>query len=159
VLLPVLHPALLLFSHTSAIVGNGRGPATDIGLCIPQHSTQQHACPPARRASPWSAVFRRGPPCLCHHSVLSAQPLHARAALRCNCAVPSGAVHLRHGYRAADAQASPVADLVLAAFAPEGSGVIMREWALSPHSLLCSFLSCRHINHWSSAFPLPGHLP
>jgi hypothetical protein len=33
----------------------------------------------------------------------------------------------------------PVPDLVLAIFAPEGSGAIIRKWALSPHLLLCSF--------------------
>ena len=52
-------------SHTPVIVGNGRGPATDIAYCSPLHSVTYivyHTCPPVRRASPWSTVPRRGPP-------------------------------------------------------------------------------------------------
>jgi hypothetical protein len=64
-----------------------------------------------------------------------------------------------HTVRLAHAQALPVPDLALATFAPEGSGAIIRKWALSPHLLLCSFKH-RHVPiSGSPDFPLPSYLP
>ena len=61
--------------------------------------------------------------------------------------------------RLARAWVSPVPVLVLATFAPEGSGATIRKWALSLHLLLCSFQR-RHVPiSGSPAFPLPSCLP
>jgi hypothetical protein len=49
----------------------------------------------------------------------------------------------------------PVPAVILAIFAPEGSGAIIRKWALSPHLLLCSFQSIDMPISGYPAFPPP----